>query len=483
MSVLAAARYLQGDRAGVRGGRRRERSPRNPQGGRLLHRCSRCRRARNRLYAAGGRVRAQARGGAIRRRGARYGVLGMNQLRVGADGRGRARASSARSRAIRTTSGSRTRSTCSTRSRSIARPTTPRFRFVVARRGVGAARAVPARRWPRRRTTRSRARYRYRAADADPPRGVSAATRDFSVRTVGLAGTRRAGRELRQVLAMDSPARAAARRLQLGLDAVARARAHVHARRERAPRAALALRGALGARGAARAPGWGADLSPGVPRRLRGGKLRAGEPSSTTASCGPRYPEQIELSYYQASLVGELIEREFGQRAIVDMLHGYETGATTEQVFAARAQARAPEEFDAKFDAYCEQRFGQALAVIERRTSADDAAARGAGAWTASSRRSWRAASRPSRCKNYDEAVPRSSARRRCSRTTRAHRVRTGTSRRSQGERGDMRGAAAELTAHDAAERDRLRGEPELAELLEKLGDSVGAAAALERAI
>ncbi len=39
----------------------------------------------------------------------------------------------------------------------------------------------------------------------------------------------------------------------------------------------------------------------------------------------PAYPQQLIFSYYQASLVGELIERDFGPRAIVDMLNAYKT--------------------------------------------------------------------------------------------------------------------------------------------------------------
>ena len=61
---------------------------------------------------------------------------------------------------------------------------------------------------------------------------------DFSVRTVGLAGLGALGVSFGTVLAMDSPFGARGRRVQLGLDPVARARAHVHARpdRHRVPR-------------------------------------------------------------------------------------------------------------------------------------------------------------------------------------------------------------------------------------------------------
>ena len=60
---------------------------------------------------------------------------------------------------------------------------------------------------------------------------------------------------------------------------------------------------------------------------------------------------------------------DFGQRAIVDMLNAYKTGATTEQVFQ-RVLKMSPDAFDAKFDAYIKERFGKVVRV-EGLTAAD----------------------------------------------------------------------------------------------------------------
>ena len=113
---------------------------------------------------------------------------------------------------------------------------------------------------------------------------------DFSVRTDGTRRPRRARRELRQPAGDGRAVGADARRVQLGLDGVARARARVHARRVGAPRAALALRRAVGARGAARARGLGRGCDGGVHRRLRGGPSAVRRASSTTASCARGSP-------------------------------------------------------------------------------------------------------------------------------------------------------------------------------------------------
>ena len=48
----------------------------------------------------------------------------------------------------------------------------------------------------------------------------------------------------------------------------------------------------------------------------------------------PAYPGQVQFSYYQASLVCELIARDYGgDAAILKMLQAYKEGATTDQVF------------------------------------------------------------------------------------------------------------------------------------------------------
>jgi tetratricopeptide (TPR) repeat protein len=109
-------------------------------------------------------------------------------------------------------------------------------------------------------------------------------------------------------------------------------------------------------------PGWGADATVSflsaynrkmlVPvSRMNDGFMR------------PAYPEQVIHSYYQASLVCELIERDFGARALTQMLHGYRDGLNTDQVFE-RVLKTDLASFDKRFDAYMQERFGKIAPMI-----------------------------------------------------------------------------------------------------------------------
>jgi tetratricopeptide (TPR) repeat protein len=69
------------------------------------------------------------------------------------------------------------------------------------------------------------------------------------------------------------------------------------------------------------------------------------------------------LSYYQASLVCELIERDYGPHALLDMLMAYKAGKTTDEVFqqVLKTDIKA---FDRKFDDYIRQRFATPLQAL-----------------------------------------------------------------------------------------------------------------------
>src|SRR3712207_2422477 len=91
----------------------------------------------------------------------------------------------------------------------------------------------------------------------------------------------------------------------------------------------------------------------------------------------PSYPEQVIHSYYQASLVCELIERDYGSRALTQMLEGYRDGLDTEQIFQ-RVLKTDLAGFDRKFNAYMQERFGKVAPTI-RAASRGAAAAVGGG--------------------------------------------------------------------------------------------------------
>jgi tetratricopeptide (TPR) repeat protein len=80
-------------------------------------------------------------------------------------------------------------------------------------------------------------------------------------------------------------------------------------------------------------PGWGVGVSPGFLAAYKQNRLLPVSQLNNGFS-RPSYPEQLGFSYYQASLVCELIEQEHGSDALVRMLHGYGEGKSTAELFA-----------------------------------------------------------------------------------------------------------------------------------------------------
>jgi tetratricopeptide (TPR) repeat protein len=78
----------------------------------------------------------------------------------------------------------------------------------------------------------------------------------------------------------------------------------------------------------------------------------------------PSHPREIEFSYYQASLLCEMIEQEFGRPALVAMLRGYRDGLDTPAVFS-RALRLTPDALEARFTAYLKHKFAAPLAAID----------------------------------------------------------------------------------------------------------------------
>ena len=106
----------------------------------------------------------------------------------------------------------------------------------------------------------------------------------------------------------------------------------------------------------------GANVSPGFLEMYRTGKL---VPVSrmNDGFMRPTYPEQIGYSYYQASLVCDLIVRDWGEKSITALLGEYRAGRTTEEAFQ-KVVGMDMKAFDRRFDAYMRERFGGALAAL-----------------------------------------------------------------------------------------------------------------------
>jgi tetratricopeptide (TPR) repeat protein len=66
------------------------------------------------------------------------------------------------------------------------------------------------------------------------------------------------------------------------------------------------------------------------------------------------------FSYYQASMVCDLIARDYGEKALIDMLLAYKAGQSTDEVFRSVLKTDL-KTFDRKFEDYVRQRFAVPL--------------------------------------------------------------------------------------------------------------------------
>jgi tetratricopeptide (TPR) repeat protein len=97
----------------------------------------------------------------------------------------------------------------------------------------------------------------------------------------------------------------------------------------------------------------------------------------------PSYEQQLQVSYMQAGLICDFIDRSFGFDRLLALLHAYEHTSDTAQALH-EALALSPQEFDRRFAADLEQQFGTLFARLPQWAQARaqaDAAAR-AQDWT-----------------------------------------------------------------------------------------------------
>lgn len=187
---------------------------------------------------------------------------------------------------------------------------------------------------------------------------------DFSVRTLGEAGLGALGVSFGRVLVMDSPS---ARELgdynwaSVFWHELAHT-FHLAISDNRVPRwfsEGLAVHEQRQAR-----EGWGHQPNIGFLQALLEGRLKKVS-ELNDGFMRPDYPEQVIHSYLQASLVFQMIEEEHGFDAIVAMLRGYRDGATTEELFE-RVLDVSILDFDDDFAEYMDDRYASPLAGLVR---------------------------------------------------------------------------------------------------------------------
>jgi tetratricopeptide (TPR) repeat protein len=194
---------------------------------------------------------------------------------------------------------------------------------------------------------------------------------DFSVRTVGLAGLGALGVSFGTTLAFDSPAAKDAGPFNWG-STFWHELAHTFTLGSTDHRIPRWLSEGLSVYEEHRArPGWGFNVSPGFLAAFKGGRL-VPVSSMNDGFQHPAYPQQVQYSYYQASLVCELIARDYGgDAAILKMLQAYKAGQTTEQVFKSVLGVDI-KTFDQKFDEYLKTRFAGILPSIAAQRTAEE---------------------------------------------------------------------------------------------------------------
>lgn len=185
---------------------------------------------------------------------------------------------------------------------------------------------------------------------------------DFSVRTVGLVGLGALGVSFGPVVVMDSPSaqRTGEFNWASTLWHELAHTFHMGLSQYRVPRwftEGLAVYEERHAR-----PGWGQGVNPGFLLAFRTGRLH---PVSelNNGFLRPSYPEQLIYSYYEASLVCEMIAAERGPQALTQMLEAFGRGASTDEAFRSVLGERVGA-FDGRFDAWLRERFAGPLMAL-----------------------------------------------------------------------------------------------------------------------
>ncbi len=186
---------------------------------------------------------------------------------------------------------------------------------------------------------------------------------DFSVRTIGLTGLGALGVSFGPVVVLDAPEARDAGDFNLGSTAWHEL-AHTFTLGRSGFRVPRWISEGLSVLEERRARvGWGAHASMLFAQALAAGDLLP-IVRLNDGFVRPDRPERLGLSYYQASLVMEYLEREKGIAGIRTLLSRYAAGDDTPAAFRT-ATGQAPEAFQAGFDRWIGERFARPLAAIK----------------------------------------------------------------------------------------------------------------------
>jgi tetratricopeptide (TPR) repeat protein len=185
---------------------------------------------------------------------------------------------------------------------------------------------------------------------------------DFAVRAIGLSGLGALGVSFGPVLMMDAPSARPVGEFNWGSVAWHEL-AHTFTlglSNNRAPRWLSEGLSVLEERRAR--PSWGGGATLEFLAAYSGGRLR---PVSqlNDGFVRPRFDNEVILSYYEASLVCEMIAETKGAKALIDMLTAYREGLSTPAVFS-RVLGSTPEQFDKQFDTWLKAKLAGPLTAV-----------------------------------------------------------------------------------------------------------------------
>lgn len=320
------------------------------------------------------------------------------------------------------------------------------------------------------------ARYGYRPAGQIRVE-VYRSHADFSVRTVGLAGLGALGVSFGDVVAIDGPAARKPGEFNWG-STLWHELAHTFTLGASANKVPRWLSEGLSVYEERRARmGWGDDVSPSFIAAFKGGLL-APVAHLNDGFMRPGFHEQITLSYYQASLLCELIERDYGIGGIRALLAAYRRGLATDAAVQTALRTDVTS-LQGKFDAFVREKFVSQLEAVNPGTS-PGRGMRGVE-WNGPFADAMREGIALADAKQWDAATKRLEQAKTMfpafAGEESAYRVLS----RMALERGDTARAIAELRAMTAINEDAYEANRDLAQLSEATGSAREAMHALDR--
>ncbi len=308
---------------------------------------------------------------------------------------------------------------------------------------------------------------------------------DFSVRTVGLAGLGALGVSFGNVVAMDSPAARKVGEFNWG-STLWHELAHTFTLGMSGNKVPRWVSEGLSVYEERRArKGWGTDVTPAFIAAYEGKLLRP--PSRMNDGfMRPRFGEEVVLSYYQASLVCEMIEREKGIAGIRALLTAYGRGATTESA-VRDVLGYDLSTLDQKFDVFVRDRFAREFTSVELDKSSNAAKSSDEVSdgieWSGTFADAMRAATAAAERQQWDAAISELEKAKSLFPSYAGEDSPYRTLSKIRATRGDKNGAERELAEMTARNESAYEANLELAELQRARGDTRGAAVSLERAL